>query len=201
MESLCFRRNKADMTITITDGNYNKSVPLVVPETYDGYTVTAVDYMGLANSDFTSISLPETITKMGGCALECAQLTSFRFPSKLTSIGSGVMWSCMYLESVTLPPLLTEIPQEAFYYCQSLRSVTIPDKVTTIRASAFETCRSLTSVTLPLSVTKIEYRAFDTDCSDVLHVYYAGSEADRAAISIGHTNQALENAVWHYNCK
>jgi len=58
----------------------------------------------------------------------------------------------------------------------------------------------LTSVTIPDSVAWIHYSAF-SDCSSLRDVYYGGSEEQWKRIDIRDGNEALNNAVIHYNVK
>ena len=101
-------------------------------------------------------------------------------------------------KTATIQSGVTSIGGYAFDGCVSLTSVTIPDSVTTIGGSAFENCASLTNVTIPASVTSIGNYAFCW-CTSLTDVYYAGSEADWAAITIEDGNDVLLNATIHYN--
>ena len=98
----------------------------------------------------------------------------------------------------TIPDSVTSIGEWAFAYCDSLTSVAIPDSVTTIGDSAFRGCHSLTSVTIGNGVTRIGYAAFSS-CDSLTDVYYRGSEAQWAAITIGSDNDPLTSATIHYN--
>ena len=77
-------------------------------------------------------------------------------------------------------------------------SFVIPNSVTTIGYAAFSGCSNLTSVTIPDSVTTIGSRAF-YECYNLTDVYYTGSEADWAKITIGSDNSYLTRAAIHYN--
>ena len=108
-----------------------------------------------------------------------------------------------YLSKIEIPATyngkaVTEVVNSAFYDCDNLTSVTIGDSVTTIGNSAFYECDNLTSVTIGDSVTTIGEGAFSGGCS-ITDVYYTGSKADWAKITIGSWNWGLEGANIHYN--
>jgi len=92
---------------------------------------------------------------------------------------------------------VTEIGSTAFENCTWLTSVTIPDSVTTINYGAFYNCTALDSVTIGSRVTSIAGTVFRR-CLSLKDVYYRGSEADRANITIGSYNDLLTDAMWHY---
>ena len=167
-------------------------------------SVTSIgDYVFYSCSSLTSVMIPDSVTTIGDYAFhDCHSLTSVTISDSVTSIGDYAFYDCRRLTSVTIPDSVTSIGAHAFEYCSSLTSVTIPDSVTSIEAYAFYSCRSLTSITLPDSVTSIETSAFGASAFYyyiLTDVYYGGSEADWAAISIGDDNAGLTTATIHYN--
>ena len=116
----------------------------------------------------------------------------------VTSIGDHAFWDCSGLTSVTIPDGVTSIGDSAFSGCTALTSVTIPGSVTSIGGGAFSGCTGLTSVTIPDSVTSIDGYAF-SGCDSLTDVYYAGTAADWAKISISEGNEDLLAAALH--CK
>ena len=98
----------------------------------------------------------------------------------------------------TMPSGVTSIGDSAFEYCVNLTSVTIPNGVTSIGERAFLYCDSLTSITISESVINIGDSAFYC-CSSLTDIYYGGSEADWEKIIIEKYNEALTNAIIHYN--
>jgi hypothetical protein len=99
-----------------------------------------------------------------------------------------------------IPNSISSIGYGAFYNCSSLTSIVIPDIVTSIGNSAFSGCSSLTSIVIPDSVTSIGSYAF-VGCSTLKDVYYTGSEAEWAEISIDNSysgNSYLINATRYY---
>ena len=86
----------------------------------------------------------------------------------------------------------------AFWGCSGLTSVTIPNSVTSIGGNAFYGCSRLMSVTIGNSVTSIGERAF-FGCTGLTTVFYAGTEEQWKAISIGSDNSSLTSATRVYN--
>ena len=146
-----------------------------------------------------SVTIPEGVTSIDGYAFSgCSGLTSVTIPDSVTSIGEDAFSGCDSLTSVTIPDSVTSIGGGAFSGCSGLTSVTIPDSVTSIGDFAFRGCSGLTSVTIPSSVTSIDGYAF-SGCSGLTDVYYAGTAADWAKISISEGNEDLLAAALH--CK
>ena len=143
----------------------------------------------------TSVTIPDSVTSIDGYAFRgCTGLTSVTIPDSMTSIGGGAFSGCSGLTSVTIPSSVTSIGGGAFSGCTSLTSVAIPSSVTEIGGSAFSGCTGLTSVTIPDSVTSIDGYAF-SGCDSLTDVYYAGTAADWAKISISEGNEDLTSAA------
>ena len=150
-------------------------------------------------TSLTSLAIPDSVTSIGDYAFSyCNSLESVTIPDSVTSIGEGAFYYCDSLTSVAIPDSVTSIGKGAFYYCDSLTSVAILDSVTSIGNHAFRSCTSLTSVAIPDSVTSIGNGAF-YDCDSLTDVYYSGSEAQWASISIDNGNEPLRSATKHYN--
>jgi hypothetical protein len=127
-------------------------------------------------------------------------VTDLIIPNSVTTIKSSAFNNCTSLTSITIPDSVTSIGSAAFNNCTSLTNITIPNSVRSIVSYAFNNCTGLTSITIGDSVTSIGDRAF-YNCTNLKTVYYKGSEADRAKISIGEYNDPLEDATWNYNYK
>ena len=171
-------------------------------------------------SSLKSVNIPSSVTTIDSNAFsECTSLTSVTIPSSVTSIGYGAFSGCTSLTSVTIPNSVTAIYGNAFSGCTSLTNLTIPDSVTTIGSGAFKDCSALTeiklpsalkaiesetfsncvklsSVTIPKSVTDIEERAFYY-CESLTDVYYDGTAADWAKLTVASGNDDMTNATLH----
>ena len=150
-------------------------------------------------SSLTSVVIPDSVTSIGNEAFyDCSSLTSVVIPDSVTSIGNYAFRGCSSLESVVIGGSVTSIGKCAFYNCKSLASVVIPDSVTSIGDWAFSGCTGLTSVVIGDSVTSIGYEAFG-GCTVLKDVYYTGTAAEWAKISIDGGNYDLTSATKHYN--
>lgn len=113
---------------------------LKIPETIDGYTVTAIDQFAFAN---------------------CETLTNIVFPQSLKKIGNGAFVACVGLESVAIPKNVRSVGEGAFANCDELYSLTVVEGVKRIEAFAFNGCVKLDRITLANSIEYIGCSAFD----------------------------------------
>ncbi len=119
-------------------------------------------------------------------------------PAK-NQIGDHITWA---LSGGTLTLTGTgEIP----FFNSSIESITgsfttavIGSGITRIGNSTFFNCNELTTVTIPATVTAIDDLAF-TGCTALTDVYFGGTEAQWAAITVGSSNEPLTKAAVHYN--
>ena len=147
----------------------------------------------------TDLRITDSVATIGDYAFwGCYSLTSVTIPASVAIIGDGTFQHCENLTSVAIPDSVINIGNSAFSNCTNLSSVTIGNSVTTIGEFAFSHCTNLASVTIGDSVTTIGEYAFFY-CSNLTDVYYTGSEADWAKITIGSDNSYLIDANRHYN--
>ena len=148
-------------------------------------------------SSLTSVTIPDSVTSIGDYAFyKCSSMTDVTIPKNVTSIGKAAFSRCYAFTSIMLPDSVTNIDDHTFSFCMALESITIPDSVASIGDSAFSFCTALASVTIPESVTSIGDDAF-IYCDKLRDVYYAGSEAQWNAITIGANNDSLTSANIH----
>lgn len=159
-----------------TDSNlFNGRVPFGVHEITDEL---------FSDCPYTSISLPDSVTKLGNCIFEnSTRLERIKLPAQITSLPPYLFSGCTALTKVTMPNTVEDFPEGLFYNCASiteipfragikslpenifagctsLSSVVIPDTVTVIGPNAFSGCTALESVVLPASLESLDPSAF-----------------------------------------
>ena len=112
-----------------------------------------------------SISIPESVTKVGNFAFEyCTNLTSVEFGenSQLASISCGMFEKCSSLKSIKVPDSVTYINDNAFEYCTSLESITFGEnsQLNYIGELVFDACTNLKSIKIPDGVLYLGGYAF-----------------------------------------
>lgn len=107
----------------------------------------------------TSITLPNTIIKIGG--------TNFINDGNTNGTFSG----CSNLETINLPTGLLTIDRGCFAGCTKLNVSSIPNSVTKISAGAFYNCKSLTITSLPPNLinleTQYQYHGTFSNCTNL----------------------------------
>ena len=160
-----------------------------------------------------SITISESVTSVPYRSIfGCAKLTDINVAAENNAYCSvdGVLFSkdkktlTLYPKGkadteYAIPKGVVNIEQAAFEWCANLESITIPSGVKEIRYQSFVRCDNLEEIRLPASVESIGDMAFAW-CEKLTDVYYGGSEADKASISIEEDSDELLSATWHYSC-
>jgi hypothetical protein len=165
-----------DETLTATVTYPNDTVPVWPsdPSTYSGaitipdivtynnqsYTVTAIGSKAFLGARLTALTLPNTITSIGGAAFyDHRGITSLELPN-LQSIGNEAFRFCSSIEKVVIPECINSLGITAFQRCIALREIQLPDKLTSLPNHFLFACSSLEQIQLPASMTFISYECF-----------------------------------------
>ncbi len=181
----------------VSAGKLKKS-EIVIPDTFKGKKVVAVDWNGFQNcKKLTGITIGKNVAYIRDyafygcenlsrinfkgdlvrflfdCTFEkCTSLKKIILPRNLESI-SGTTFSKSGLEEITLPGKVTMIDSGAFADCKSLKKVNLNNKLTMIGSECFEGCKQLAQITIPQKVEIIEVGAFD-GCKNLEKVTFQG---------------------------
>ena len=154
----------ADGEITIT-GCDDSATDVVIPENIGDYPVTAIGDGAFANhNSITSVTIPESITKVGNSAFgSCEGLEK-------------VFWNADNIADF-------DYSSYVFYNSGSEENgmeIVFGNNVTKVPAYIFDGCTGLTSVTISESVTSVGQDAF-RDCTSLKKVYWNTNNADNSA--------------------
>jgi hypothetical protein len=150
---IVFAQNEADFQI---DGNgriteyIGKSTAIVIPAQVGSSPVRGVERYAFRDKGLTSVTIPNSVTRINRGAFFKNKLSSLVIPDSVTDIEAGAFLDNQ-LTSVVISNNITLIPRDAFSYNQ-LTSVIIPNRVTSISNDAF-TKNKLTSITIGAKVS------------------------------------------------
>lgn len=158
---------------------------IIIPETINGYSVTAIGYGAFEEfSNITSVVIPSTVKEIKSLAFfrcinlqnitlneglsligfssfdGCSKLLSLIIPNSVQKIGSSAFSGCTSLSSVTINNAPLIIDNSAFGGCESLSTFEMGNAVTSIGDGAFGGCTRLSTISLPESVSQIGKSAF-----------------------------------------
>ncbi len=198
---------------TITDVSTSISGDVIIPSTLGDCPVTNIDNGAFnACAKITSITIPDSVTRIGRAFYGCTGLESITLP--FVGMLPDYMANYSYfgyifddgyypfdnefvpenLKEVIITAPCKMIPLRAFEGCTNLISITIPETVTTIDGYAFYKCTSLTNIKIPDSVISIGSSAFynTVDYNDVSNweneVLYISNHLIKANTSIADCN-------------
>ncbi len=162
-----------------------------------------------------ALNLPQSLRTMGQSVFAgCSALQAIVIPPAVAELKAYAFRDCAALESAALPEGLSGIGQQAFSGCYALKTVNIPKRTATLGAGVFRDCESLREITVPAAVTelpnlffagsglrtvtlpngltKIGDSAF-ADCVFLRDVYYTGSEARWASVTMTDFRQQISS--------
>ena len=101
-------------------------------------------------------------------------LTSFIFPTSITSIGDYAFFQCSGLTGIlSIPSSVTNIGNSVYQDCTGISGkLVLPNSLTTIQNCTFGWCSGLTELAIGSMVNAIESEAF-TDCNSISKVSIA----------------------------
>lgn len=164
-----YYRENADGTLTITGTTataFTAKGQLVLPDTIDGKTVTAIGEEAFKSlSGFTGpLILPRGLTSIGEYAFYyCTGLTgTLTLPQGLTEIGDAAFYHCAGLTGdLTIPDGVTALGWRAFFECSGFNgALTLGKGLTALSDEVFQDCTGFTSLTLSPGLTEIGDYAF-----------------------------------------
>ena len=132
----------------------NQAYPLYIPDDLE-----EIGSCALAGCwDIDSLSLPNTLKKIGSYAFYQSSIESLKVPDTVTEIGDYAFCGTN-LKELILPPSLDTISRGCFSGTK-ITSALLPDNIKEIGDDAFFGCTYLTDLKLPQSLEKLGKGAF-----------------------------------------
>ena len=163
-----FILNQNELMITSYLGS---SKDIVIPETFNNYTVTVIGHSVFMEKDITSVTMPDTIKEIQDYSFASNRnLKTVKLSNNLQVIGTNCFFNCRALESIELPATIKKVDVFAFS-AAGLKSVTIPESSTFTKLDefVFSQCQDLTEVILPATMTNIAENTF-ADCPNEITI-------------------------------
>lgn len=111
-----------------------------------------IDYGAFRGLDFDEIVFGKNVTTVSG--FEYSHITTISLPETITRIANNAFKNAEKLTEIIIPPSVREIGDEAFYPCASLQSVIISEGVEKIGKNAFFDTK-ISELTLPSTITAL----------------------------------------------
>lgn len=144
-------------------------IPNMVYKDNIGYNVIQIGEGSFYNNDITSISLPNSVTKIDRAAFAgCKLLHTAQLSNTLKSIGISGFSGCESLLTIKLPDSLESIDTWGLSDC-GLVSIEIPESCGLDNWGIFSNCKNLTSVKLPKTLKRIYGYVFE-DCESITEI-------------------------------
>ena len=168
-----------DGEVIITDCDESISGDVVIPDTIEGYPVTAIGELAFANCfKLEGIKFPESLTEIGDSSFStCISLEELSLPASLEAIGSNAFGDCYSIEKIVLPDTITYIGDYAFAFCINIESINIPSGLSVLNEGILSGCYTLKSISIPANVKSIKEGAIEA-CLSLEDIYIYNPIAD-----------------------
>ncbi len=121
--------------------------------------VVSIDSYAMNNLQYLErLVLPQGLTEIGAYCCRGASITSVSFPDSLTKLDSGIFYQSK-LKSITIPSTIMEIGGYVFTGTP-LEEIVIPDTVVSLGAGVFMNCESLKRVVIGSGLKSIGGNCF-----------------------------------------
>lgn len=180
---------------SVTEFEYANNSELVIVQLNDCYSIGAYGFFNCSN--LVSISLPNTITKIGNRTFsDCSKLCEIRIPQGVTEIEEFTFSYCKSLSTVIfhdsveiianyafrddisimeieLPRYLKTLGKSVFTGCFNLtiRGNNLPSTLAELGPGTFSNCIRLTTISIPNSITILGNYLFN-NCEKLTNVYF-----------------------------
>ncbi len=124
------------------------------------FYVTGVAENAFANSQVTSVVLPNTVEVIGDNAFtDCKSLVNVTLPKELKYYGDGLFKGCSAMTSLIWPAGYNTVKPYQFAGT-GITSLTLPENITSLGEGAFSDCASLATLNFDAKIDELGEKAF-----------------------------------------
>jgi|GEM_PF-6483869 len=134
-------------------------------------------------TSLTTITIPETVIKLGVVSFTNTGLSTVNLPSNLKSIGQKSFEECHNLTSIVIPDTVVELGSQTFNECENLTNVQIGKGLTQLDSALFSRCVSLANLSIPKNITFIDLFVF-SHCSSLTELDYEGTTEEWGQVEL-----------------
>ena len=157
---------KGEMNFRDSEGCWT---PELVKKAVIGNGVTTIgDNAFVYCTNMTSVTIPNTVRKIGYDAFYDSGIISITIPDSVREVEYGAFTDCENLKTVKLSTGMTSTP--SFDGCSSLTTITIPKGTESV--GSFVGCKSLQKIVIPAGV---KYVGEFTDCTSLTSLSFPDS--------------------------
>ena len=154
----------------IVESYAGNAYQVAIPNFYEGLAIKELgDYVFYENGSLISVSLPNSLTKIGFAAFKNAtSIETISLPSSLQIIAGDAFSGASNLKNINLDATsLTTIASNAFEGT-TLSSITLPNSITELDSRSFANISTLTSVTILATTPPLVFpSSFDSTNSNL----------------------------------
>ena len=180
----------------VVTGYYGNSANVIVPNKYDGTTVTEIGayafYRTGEATNITSVSLPSTIAVVAeGAFYDCQYLVGVGLTEGVISIGDNAFYKNYRLKTVGDISSVIEIGDAAFIGCKVLGNLTLSTSLEYLGAYAFTDCATITGMVIPSAIQTVPDYLF-SGCTALKNVEFLSARLDTIGTHAFENCKALE---------
>jgi len=152
-------KDGAGVIITGVSGNPRE---VKIPSKFEGVPVVEIgDEAFNGRSGITSITIPNSVTKIGDLVFVGTGITKIVIPDSVTEIGVSAFLLVKMLTEIKLPDNISRLHKVAGGG-GNLKKINLPKNLTEISFVGFTGCEELTDLIIPDTITKLTFFTYDS---------------------------------------
>jgi len=149
-----------DGTGVIITGVSGNPREVKIPSKFEGVPVVEIGNRAFEDhAGITSITIPNSVTKIGYWAFAMTGITKIVIPDSVTEIANGLFGGCKMLTEIKLSDNISQLYD--WGRTDNVKKINLPKKLEEIYGRVFVSCGELTDLIIPDTISKITFYRFD----------------------------------------